>query len=171
MVRSQSAVEIASSLARLAQPFDGTRILLYNRLSAMVTETLREELLRRQLADGWGYRSDCGQAALEPTCLALLALRLQNIPAGTYGIEALQRLQNPDGGWPAFNGDREACGLTGLAVFHNRIPPQIRIYLTAGVVLAVICTLALVFMRHFGEAEDGRPHHGRCGEKPGGEQG
>jgi len=109
----QSPLEAASCLA---QPFDGTRILLYNRLSAMVTETLREELLRRQLADGWGYRSDCGQAALEPTCLALLALRLQNIPAGTYGIEALQRLQNPDGGWPAFNGDREACGLTGLAV-------------------------------------------------------
>lgn len=45
-----------------------------------------------------------------------------------------------------------AFGLTGLAVFHNRIPPQIRIYLYAGVLLAIICVLALLFMRHFGEA-------------------
>ena len=82
----------------------------------MGTERLRDELLRRQLADGWGYRSDCGQTALEPTCLALLALRLQNIPARWCGVAALQRQQNPDGGWPAFAGDREACGLTGLAV-------------------------------------------------------
>jgi len=43
-------------------------------------------------------------------------------------------------------------GLAGLAVFHNRIPPQIRIYLVAGVLLAVVCVLALLFMRHFGEA-------------------
>ena len=45
-----------------------------------------------------------------------------------------------------------AFGLSGLAVFHNRIPPQIRIYLAAGVVLAAVCAMALVFMRHFGEA-------------------
>ncbi|HEX6512729.1 MAG TPA: lysylphosphatidylglycerol synthase transmembrane domain-containing protein [Chloroflexota bacterium] len=45
-----------------------------------------------------------------------------------------------------------AFGLAGLAVFHNRIPPQIRVYLYAGVALALVCALALVFMRHFGEA-------------------
>ena len=45
-----------------------------------------------------------------------------------------------------------AFGLAGLAVFHNRIPPQIRIYLIAGVLLAAICAIALLFMRHFGEA-------------------
>ena len=82
----------------------------------MGTERLRDELLRRQLADGWGYRPDSNQAALEPTCLALLALRLQNIPARSRGARALQRQQNAKGGWPAFAGDREACGLTGLAV-------------------------------------------------------
>ena len=43
-------------------------------------------------------------------------------------------------------------GLAGLAVFHNRIPSKIRIYLVAGVLLAVVCVLALLFMRHFGEA-------------------
>ncbi|HLG73347.1 MAG TPA: lysylphosphatidylglycerol synthase transmembrane domain-containing protein [Chloroflexota bacterium] len=45
-----------------------------------------------------------------------------------------------------------AFGLTGLAVFHNSIPPQIRPYLIAGVVLGVICAGALLFMRHLGEA-------------------
>jgi uncharacterized protein (TIRG00374 family) len=45
-----------------------------------------------------------------------------------------------------------AFGLAGLAVFHNSIPPEVRPYLVAGVILAVICAAALLFMRHLGEA-------------------
>jgi uncharacterized protein (TIRG00374 family) len=43
-------------------------------------------------------------------------------------------------------------GVTGLFVFNDSLPPQIRIYIAAGIVLAVVCAAVLLFMRHFGEA-------------------
>jgi glycosyltransferase 2 family protein len=42
-------------------------------------------------------------------------------------------------------------GVTGFFVFNDSVPPQIRVYLLAGVILAVVCVAVLLFMRHFGE--------------------
>ena len=78
--------------------------------------SLLNELIRRQMPDGWSYHPNSSQAALEPTCLALLALRPRDRVATVSGIQALLRLQNADGSWRALAGDREECGLTGLAV-------------------------------------------------------
>lgn len=64
---------------------------------------------------GWGHRRDSTQAALEPSCLALLALRAREVAAGRCAVESLLRLQKPDGSWPAIDGDQEGCSLTGLA--------------------------------------------------------
>lgn len=77
---------------------------------------LLDELVRRQIRDGWGFRSNSPQVALEPTCLSLLALRQRGSPATKPGIESLLRFQNPDGSWLTFVGDEQGCGLSGLAV-------------------------------------------------------
>ena len=76
---------------------------------------LCDELTRRRMPDGWGYHPSDSKTALEPTCLALLALRPRDKDAVVLGIQALSRLQNPDGSWPALAGDQRGCGLTGLA--------------------------------------------------------
>lgn len=49
---------------------------------------------------------------LEPTCLALLALRLE----GCGNAIVLLNAQLPDGSWGSFAADDEASGLTGLAL-------------------------------------------------------
>jgi hypothetical protein len=79
---------------------------------------LKDVLIKQELSGGgWSYRSSTSQAALEPTCLALLALRWDSSPARALGIEFLLGMQNPDGSWPAFSGDdSEGSGLTALAV-------------------------------------------------------
>lgn len=50
--------------------------------------------------------------AVEPTCLALLALRSKNVP----GAEILIHTQRDDSGWGAFEGDDESSGLAGLVL-------------------------------------------------------
>jgi hypothetical protein len=50
--------------------------------------------------------------ALEPTCLALLALRVQPSVSATVLLKA----QRHDGSWGSFATDDEASGLTGLAL-------------------------------------------------------
>ena len=50
--------------------------------------------------------------ALEPTCLALMALRLDQ----ETSVQALLEAQRSDGGWGAFGDDDEVSGLTGLAL-------------------------------------------------------
>jgi hypothetical protein len=79
---------------------------------------LKNALIKQELSGGgWSYRSSTSQAALEPTCLALVALRWDSSPARALGIEFLLGMQNPDGSWPAFSGDdSEGSGLTALAV-------------------------------------------------------
>jgi hypothetical protein len=79
-------------------------------------DLLLEELIDRHMHGGWGHRRDCPQAALEPTCLALLALRVRDVAVSRCGVESLLRLQKRDGSWPAIAGDQEGCGLTGLAL-------------------------------------------------------
>lgn len=74
------------------------------------------ELVSRQRPDGWSHHPNSSQSALEPTCLALLALRFRDMSVIDSRIESLQQLQNSDGSWPAIAGMQERCGLTGLAV-------------------------------------------------------
>jgi len=79
---------------------------------------LKNALIKQELPGaGWSYGLAPTQAALEPTCLALLALRWDSSPAHALGLEFLLGMQNPNGSWPAFRGDDcEGSGLTALAV-------------------------------------------------------
>ena len=100
--------------------FDGFYIFPYNQ--AMIDRTLRTSLRdtlmeRQHPGGGWSYEPASTQAALEPTCLALLALRWESSPARARGLQFLIGAQNPNGSWPAFSGDdQEGSGLTALAV-------------------------------------------------------
>ena len=96
-----------------------------------VTERLRNRLLELPLRGpnhakaAWGYGQD--QDAIEPTSLALLALRnfkerLDPSDIGRRGrvtraLEWFEHQQNPNGSWPAFQGDdQDGCWTTSLAV-------------------------------------------------------
>jgi len=87
-------------------------------IDAALRAKLKNALIKQELSGGgWSYRSSTSQADLEPTCLALLALRWDSSPARALGLEFLLRMQNPNGSWPAFSGDdSEGSGLTALAV-------------------------------------------------------
>lgn len=78
---------------------------------------LLNELGRRQLSNGgWSNGTECQQAALEPSCLAALALR-NRADAWRRVRNFLLRTQNSDGSWPAFDGDdREGSWTTSLAL-------------------------------------------------------
>ena len=79
---------------------------------------LKNALLKQELSrGGWSYGASIRQAALEPTCLSLLALRWDSGPGRSRGLELLLGMQNPNGSWPAFSGDdSDGSGLTALAV-------------------------------------------------------
>jgi len=81
-----------------------------------VMSGLRDTLSANQRPTGaWGYRGD--QDSVESTCFAILALRRQPSIELAQALQALQRLQNADGSWPAFTGDEpEGCWTTALAV-------------------------------------------------------
>ena len=84
--------------------------------TALVIRTSQEILESRQSRAGvWGFGAD--QGAVEPTCLAILALRHQPSAYLERALAAVQNLQNKDGSWPAFIGDEpEGCWATALAV-------------------------------------------------------
>ena len=100
--------------------FDEFRLFAYNRVvrDQILQISLRSALIERQMVDGaWSYRQASAQGDLEPTCLALLALRWDSSPARARGLRFLLDSQNPNGSWPAFSGDdQEGSGLTALAV-------------------------------------------------------
>lgn len=77
-------------------------------------DAIQAELLARRLPNGcWSWLANGCQAALEPTCLALLGLS----GAGrSPDPQPLIERQMDDGSWPAFDTDTEASGLTGLAL-------------------------------------------------------
>jgi len=78
-----------------------------------IVDPFRTALLARKLPHaGWPFGSGSQQMALEPTCLALLALRLNQVP----NVQVLLDAQRPDGSWGSFATDDEASGLTGLAL-------------------------------------------------------
>ena len=80
-----------------------------------MTNALHRILNTSQKASGiWGHHG--GEGAIEPTCLALLALRRQTGTDVARAVHALQNLQNADGSWPAFARDEpEGCWTTAMA--------------------------------------------------------
>jgi len=82
----------------------------------MDAATLHEILRARQShAGAWGFGAS--QDAVEPTCLAILALRHQPSAHLERALDTIENLQNKDGSWPAFIGDEpEGCWTTALAV-------------------------------------------------------
>src|SRR5579864_4893497 len=93
---------------------------------------LLDELTRRELpSGGWATSTTSKQAALEPACLAALALGLRS--DGAHRVQDfLLRVQNPNGSWPAFVGDdRDGAWVTSLALIALRdyapgIPARLR---------------------------------------------
>jgi hypothetical protein len=79
------------------------------------------EIEKRSLSRG-GWASGNGHAAtIETTCYALMALRDGQSPVRDKAIDQLMRTQNPDGSWPAFEGDdRKGCWTTSLALIALR---------------------------------------------------
>ena len=78
-----------------------------------LVERLKADLYARRLPQGgWPFSNESRQMALEPTCLALLALR----PTDPWISEALVDIQRSDGSWGSFAGDDDPSGLTGLAL-------------------------------------------------------
>jgi Prenyltransferase and squalene oxidase repeat len=69
---------------------------------------------------GWA----CGigtRAAIETTCYASMALAENQTRTRLKAIDVLLRTQNPDGSWPAFEGDDpEGCWTTSLALIAFR---------------------------------------------------
>ena len=84
----------------------------------IVREILRRALQQRQLpCGGWSFHPSGVQASLEPTTLALLALRPDPGVTSRDAREFLSRTQNPNGSWPAFVGDdEEGAWVTSLVV-------------------------------------------------------
>src|SRR5438093_9886466 len=81
----------------------------------------QEEIEKRSLPGG-GWATGNGQrAGIETTCYALMALHDRQAPACDRAINLLLRTQNPDGSWPAFEGDDpEGCWTTVLAAIALR---------------------------------------------------
>ena len=82
----------------------------------MDTATMHEILRARQShAGAWAFGAS--QDAVEPTCLAILALRHQPSAYLERALDKIENLQNKNGSWPAFMGDEpEGCWTTALAV-------------------------------------------------------
>lgn len=78
-----------------------------------LVERLTADLYARRLPQGgWPFSNESRQTALEPTCLAMLALR----PTDPKIAEALIDIQRRDGSWGSFAGDEQPSGFTGLAL-------------------------------------------------------
>ena len=92
----------------------------------IVLSSLLAELILRQLpCGGWAALASSSQPALEPTCLAALALG--SFPGGALerAQEFLLNAQNPNDSWPAFAGDdTDGAWVTSLAVMalHDVVP-------------------------------------------------
>jgi hypothetical protein len=99
---------------------------------SVLRSRLLNELTRRLLpSGGWATSTASKQAALEPSCLGALALGLRSEAA--HSTQAfLLRVQNPNGSWPAFEGDDpDGAWVTSLAMIALRdyvpgIPARLR---------------------------------------------
>ena len=82
---------------------------------------LQLEIEQRSLPSG-GWPSGNGRrAGIETTCYALMALANDQERTRRKALDLLLSQQNPDGSWPAFDGDDpEGCWTTALAVITLR---------------------------------------------------
>jgi len=86
----------------------------WNRALSQLTRQHEKAVLDLQLpCGGWGYSR---QWVTEPTCMALLALRLRSTADYAKGLRFLQGCQRADGSWPGFEGDAEGSWATSLAI-------------------------------------------------------
>ena len=68
-------------------------------------EQLQSEIEGRTLPGGGRASGNGRTVGIETTCYALMALRVDQGPVRRKAIDALLRMQNQDGSWPAFEGD------------------------------------------------------------------
>jgi len=81
---------------------------------------LQSEIERRSLSTGGWANGTASRAGIETTCFALMALGKQE-RTRRQAADLLLRLQNPDGSWPAFEGDDpEGCWVTALVAIALR---------------------------------------------------
>jgi hypothetical protein len=85
-------------------------------LNMDTTNILAELLMNRQLPSGGWSCLGSRQASVETTSLAILALSSEERASPRKGTDQLLRLQNRDGGWPAFAGDGESNWVTALVL-------------------------------------------------------
>jgi hypothetical protein len=90
-------------------------------LSMDLLSDLQVAIKKRSLPTG-GWASGKGRGAgIETTCHALMALASDQSSVRQKAIDVLSRTQNPDGSWPAFEGDDpEGCWTTALALIAFR---------------------------------------------------
>ncbi len=82
---------------------------------------LQSEIEQRSLSSGGWPGGNGVRAGIETTCYALMALGDHQGPARQKAMDLLLSTQNPDGSWPAFEGDDpEGCWATSLAVIALR---------------------------------------------------
>src|SRR5262249_38074691 len=82
---------------------------------------LQAEIETRRLPRGGWACGGSSRVAIETTCYALMALHGREQSLRDHAIDLLLRTQNPDGSWPAFDGDdREGCWTTALATIALR---------------------------------------------------
>ena len=82
---------------------------------------VQEEIEKRSLPGGGWATGNGRRAGIETTCYALMALNDRQAPVCDRAINLLLRTQNPDGSWPAFEGDDpEGCWTTALAAIALR---------------------------------------------------
>jgi hypothetical protein len=80
-----------------------------------VFEQLHEEIEKRCLSSGGWANGNSRRAGIETTCYALMALHDRPSLVRDHAVDLLLRTQNPDGSWPAFEGDDpEGCWTTAL---------------------------------------------------------
>ncbi len=81
----------------------------------------QEEIEKRSLSGGGWAAGNGRRAGMETTCYALMALHDRQTSACDRAIDLLLRTQNPDGSWPAFEGDDpEGSWTTALAAIALR---------------------------------------------------
>jgi squalene cyclase len=84
-------------------------------------EHLQAQIEKRSLAGGGWSTGGSHKAGIETTCYALMALHDRRSIARDRGMDLLFRTQNPDGSWPAFEGDdRDGCWTTALVAIALR---------------------------------------------------
>ena len=82
---------------------------------------IQTEIETRSLIGGGWSSGKRGPAAIETTSYALMALAEDQELVRWNAIDVLLRTQNPDGSWPAFEGDdQEGCWTTSLALIALR---------------------------------------------------